>query len=245
MEEVLCRGGTGHLGEVDQRRGRYAVFMTTDLRLTRESIDTVRQQEHTGHQTIRIRQKGKTLMTMTTQPAASAPPPLATPSDLGGEGVQAIAEALNPVIADSFALYVKTKNFHWHLFGSHFRDFHLLFDEQAEQILASIDDLAERVRKIGDTTIRSISHIAQLQSIQDNNAEPVPPDEMVRELCDDNVQMVKGSAPPMRSATDTGMSRRPASWKPSSMDLSDAPGSWTKYSRALPMANSRICDKEV
>ena len=131
-------------------------------------------------------------MTTTTQPATSAPPPLATPSDLTSEGVQAIAEALNPVIADSFALYVKTKNFHWHLIGSHFRDYHLLFDEQAEQILASIDDLAERVRKIGDTTIRSISHIAQLQSIQDNNAELVPPDEMLRELCDDNVQMVKG-----------------------------------------------------
>lgn len=131
-------------------------------------------------------------MTMTTQPATSAPPPLATPSDLTSEGVQAIAEALNPVIADSFALYVKTKNFHWHLIGSHFRDYHLLFDEQAEQILASIDDLAERVRKIGDTTIRSISHIAQLQSIQDSNAGLVPPDEMLCELCDDNVQMVKG-----------------------------------------------------
>src|SRR5436309_10766944 len=124
--------------------------------------------------------------TLETKPLVKLSTPasvLATVTDLSPQEARAVTEAVNPLIADSFALYVKTKNFHWHLFGSHFRDYHFLFDEQAEQILASIDDLAERVRKIGDTTIRSISHIAQLQSIEDNNAELVPPDEMLRELC--------------------------------------------------------------
>src|SRR5919205_557906 len=101
--------------------------------------------------------------------AFPAPPPLATPTDLQEEAVGSIAEAVNPLIADAFALYVKTKNFHWHLAGSHFRDYHLLFDEQADAIFASIDIMAERVRRIGGTTIRSISHISQLQTIADDN----------------------------------------------------------------------------
>src|SRR4051812_5335890 len=91
-----------------------------------------------------------------------APPPLATPTDLKPSEVKAVVEALNPLIADAYALYVKTKNFHWHLSGSHFRDYHLLFDEQADAIFASIDPLAERARRIGGTTIRSIGHIAHL-----------------------------------------------------------------------------------
>src|SRR6266850_4416531 len=91
------------------------------------------------------------------------PRQLATPTDLKLKEVQAVTEAVNPLIADAFALYVKTKNFHWHVYGSHFRDYHLLFDEQAESVLGAIDSLAERVRKIGGTTIRSISHISQLQ----------------------------------------------------------------------------------
>ena len=115
-----------------------------------------------------------------------APAQLATPTDLPQEGVQAITEALNPLVADSFALYVKTKNFHWHLAGSHFRDYHLMFDEQADQIFATIDVLAERVRKIGGTTLRSIGHIAQLQSVKDNNADFVTPLEMLRELIEEN-----------------------------------------------------------
>lgn len=115
-----------------------------------------------------------------------APPPLATPTDLKAEEVQAVAEAVNPIIADAFALYVKTKNFHWHLAGSHFRDYHLLFDEQAEDIFASIDILAERVRKIGGTTIRSISHISALQTIPDDNDDFVPPLEMMNRLLADN-----------------------------------------------------------
>jgi starvation-inducible DNA-binding protein len=111
---------------------------------------------------------------------------LATPTDLKPDEVQAVTEAVNPLIADSFAFYVKAKNFHWHLSGSHFRDYHLLFDEQAEAVFASIDDLAERVRKIGGTTIRSVAHISRLQTIADDNDEFVPAGEMVRRLLADN-----------------------------------------------------------
>ncbi len=93
-----------------------------------------------------------------------APAQLATATDLTSKEVQAITEALNPLVADLFALYVKTKNFHWHLAGSHFRDYHLLLDEHADQIFAAIDILAERVRRLGGTTIRSISHIGQAQA---------------------------------------------------------------------------------
>ncbi len=115
-----------------------------------------------------------------------APKELATPTDLKPEEVRAVVEALNPLIADAFALYTKTKNFHWHIASSHFRDYHLLLDEQAESILDSIDPLAERVRRIGGTTIRSITHIHQLQTIQDDNNEYVPPDKMIQELIKDN-----------------------------------------------------------
>ncbi len=115
-----------------------------------------------------------------------AHPRLATPTDLSAEGVQAITDACNPIIADSFALYVKTKNFHWHLSGSHFHSYHLLFDEQAESIESGIDPLAERLRKIGATTIRSISHISQAQTISDDNDEYVSPADMILRLLADN-----------------------------------------------------------
>ena len=114
------------------------------------------------------------------------PTELSTATDLREEEVRAITEAVNPLIADAFALYVKTKNFHWHLFGSHFRDYHLLFDEQADQIFDSIDVMAERVRKVGGATIRSIGHISELQTIKDDNSELVPAGEMVRRLLEDN-----------------------------------------------------------
>jgi len=114
-----------------------------------------------------------------------APSDLATTTDLTQAEVKAITEAVNPLVADAFTLYVKTKNFHWHLYGSHFRDFHLLFDEHADQIFDSIDVMAERVRRIGGTTIRSISHIAQLQTIEDDNDDLVPAGEMIRRLLDD------------------------------------------------------------
>jgi len=116
---------------------------------------------------------------------------LATSTDLTSEEVKAVTEAVNPLIADAYALYVKTKNFHWHLFGSHFRDYHLLFDEHADSIFDSIDIMAERVRKIGGTTIRSIGHISQLQTIEDDNEEEVPAGEMVRRLMEDNGHIAK------------------------------------------------------
>ena len=120
-----------------------------------------------------------------------APPQLETVTDLAPQEVQAVTQALNPLIADTFALYVKTKNFHWHLSGSHFRDYHLLFDEQAEALFHSIDKMAERVRRIGGTTIRSISHIEQLQTIQDDNNDFVPPGDMVKRLMEDNAHMAR------------------------------------------------------
>jgi starvation-inducible DNA-binding protein len=118
----------------------------------------------------------------------SYPPPkqLATPSDLKPEEVERVVTAVNPLIADAFALFTKTKNFHWHIASSHYRDYHLLLDEQAASIFESIDTLAERMRRIGGTTIRSISHISQLQTIEDDNRDFVPPDEMIEELLSDN-----------------------------------------------------------
>ena len=119
------------------------------------------------------------------------PSQLAVVTDLASEATQAITEALNPLIADLFALYVKTKNFHWHLSGSHFRDYHLLFDEHADQIFGAIDILAERVRRVGGTTIRSISHIHQLQGVSDNNEAFVAPGDMARQLMEDNAHLAK------------------------------------------------------
>lgn len=120
-----------------------------------------------------------------------APPALATTTDLAPQEAKAVTEAVNPLIADAFALYVKTKNYHWHLHGSHFRDYHVLFDEQAEAIFGSIDAMAERVRKVGGMTIRSVSEISQLQTIQDDNSNPVSADEMVNRLLEDNAHMAK------------------------------------------------------
>jgi starvation-inducible DNA-binding protein len=120
-----------------------------------------------------------------------APSQLATVTDLTQKEVQAITEALNPIIADFFALYVKTKNFHWHLAGSHFRDYHLLFDEHADQIFDSIDILAERVRRLGGTTIRSISHISELQTIEDDNNDFVPAGAMLQHLMEDNAHLAR------------------------------------------------------
>src|SRR6188508_2679330 len=107
------------------------------------------------------------------------PPQLATKTDLSPQETKAVTEAVNPLIADSFALYVKTKNFHWHLSGPRFRDFHLLFDEHAAEILASIDPLAERLRKIGGTTITSIGHIDRLQTLEDDDDTYVPDMQMI------------------------------------------------------------------
>ena len=115
-----------------------------------------------------------------------AAPALDTPTDLSDEAVGKLSAKLTEILADAFALYVKTKNFHWHISGPHFRDYHLLLDEQSEQIFATTDDLAERVRKIGGTTLRSIGQISKLQTIADNDESFVPAKKMLRELMNDN-----------------------------------------------------------
>src|SRR5713101_653484 len=115
--------------------------------------------------------------------------PLNTPTDLKSNAVQEISGALTTLLADMFALYMKTKNFHWHMSGPHFRDYHLLLDEQADQIFATTDAIAERVRKIGGTTLRSIGHVGRLQRVLDNDADFVTPLDMLAELRDDNKQL--------------------------------------------------------
>jgi starvation-inducible DNA-binding protein len=125
-------------------------------------------------------------------------PALDTPTDLSQEATSEISAALNGILADAFALYLKTKNFHWHVSGPHFRDYHLLFDEQAADILGTTDEIAERVRKIGGTTLRSIAHISKLQSLEDNEEAFVPAREMLRELMNDNKAVTKT----MREAHD-------------------------------------------
>ena len=116
---------------------------------------------------------------------------LETPTDLDRKGVSEISTSLRQLLADVFALYVKTKNFHWHMSGRHFRDYHLLLDEHAEQIFAMTDEIAERARKIGGTTIRSITDIAQHQRLKDNNDELVTPGNMLAEVCADNQHLTR------------------------------------------------------
>ena len=127
---------------------------------------------------------------MTTETLVMRNEDLGTPTDLSADAVRDISGALNALLADMFALYVKTKNFHWHVSGPHFRDFHLLLDEQADQIFATTDPIAERVRKIGGTTLRSIGQIAARKRLLDNDAEFVTPRDMLAELREDNKQLV-------------------------------------------------------
>jgi len=112
--------------------------------------------------------------------------PIATPTDLDAAATKDIAAVMNGMLADAFALYLKTKNFHWHMSGPHFRDYHLLLDEQADQILAMTDPIAERIRKVGGSTLKSIGHVAQMQRLLDNDAEYVEPLDMLAELREDN-----------------------------------------------------------
>lgn len=123
--------------------------------------------------------------------ADAAPSKLATPTDLQTNAVSSVADALNAALADCYALYLKTKNFHWHVSGPHFRDYHLLLDDQATQIFAITDAVAERVRKTGGVTLRSIGDIARHQSIKDNDADFVGPTDMLSELRDDNLKLVE------------------------------------------------------
>jgi starvation-inducible DNA-binding protein len=116
---------------------------------------------------------------------------LDTPTDLKHAGVEEISEELRKLLADVFALYVKTKNFHWHMSGRHFRDYHLLLDEQSDQIFAMTDDVAERARKIGGTSLHSISDIARHQRLKDNNHEVVTPAQMLTELSEDNQKLTR------------------------------------------------------
>ena len=115
--------------------------------------------------------------------------PVDTPTDLSAEATRDIAGAMNAILADVFALYLKTKNFHWHLSGPHFRDYHLMLDEHGDQLFAMTDPIAERMRKIGGSTLKSIGHIARLQRVLDNDAEYVDPEDMLAELCEDNKAM--------------------------------------------------------
>jgi starvation-inducible DNA-binding protein len=124
-------------------------------------------------------------------PTLRVNPALATPTDLLADGVDAVAAELRSLLADVFALYVKTKNFHWHMSGPHFRDYHLLLDEQGEQIFAMTDDIAERARKIGGTSLRSIGDIAHHQRLRDNNENYVAPQEILAELTADNLQLTR------------------------------------------------------
>ncbi len=130
--------------------------------------------------------------------------PLATPTDLKAAATRDIAGAMNGILADVFALYLKTKNFHWHMSGPHFRDYHLLLDEQADQIYAMADPIAERVRKLGGSTLRSIGHIARMQRVLDNDADYVEPRDMLAELQDDN----KNLAARLREAHDVSDDHR-------------------------------------
>src|ERR1700712_4663799 len=125
-------------------------------------------------------------------PKDNAPSPaLATPTDLGRNDKSKVADALNGILADTFALYLKTKNFHWHMSGPHFRDYHLMLDDQSAQIIGTTDDIAERVRKIGATTLRSIGDVSRRQSTTDNDAEFVAPVAMLKELHADNLSLVE------------------------------------------------------
>ena len=131
-------------------------------------------------------------------------PDLKTPTDLRSNATKSVADALNGVLADSYALYFKTKNFHWHVSGPHFRDYHLMFDEQAAQILATTDLIAERVRKTGNATLRSIGDIGRRQSLTDNDADYVAPADMLNELREDNLRLVEALRAAKSAATEAG-----------------------------------------
>lgn len=123
---------------------------------------------------------------------------LKTPTDISSNAAKTVAQALNTLLADSYALYLKTKNFHWHVSGPHFRDYHLMLDDQATQILGTTDAIAERVRKTGNTTLRSIGDIARHQTIEDNDADYVSAEDMLAELRQDNLKLVES----LREAKD-------------------------------------------
>ena len=136
--------------------------------------------------------------------------PLATPTDLKAAATKDISGAMNAILADVFALYLKTKNFHWHMSGPHFRDYHLLLDEQADQLFAMTDPIAERIRKMGGTTLRSIGHIARTAARSDNDADYVEPEDMLAELREDSKTLAARCARLTASAKSTTTSPPPA-----------------------------------
>jgi starvation-inducible DNA-binding protein len=141
---------------------------------------------------------GERLHTRQEMKQMATPQERETPTDLPAQNARSVADALNGILADSYALYLKTKNFHWHVSGPHFRDYHLLFDEQAAEILLTTDAIADRVRKTGNTTLRSIGDIARRQTIRDNDAEFVAAKDMLIELREDNLSLVQS----LREAKD-------------------------------------------
>ena len=153
---------------------------------------------------------------------------LGTPTDLKPEATRDISAALAGLLADVFALYLKTKNFHWHMSGPHFRDYHLLLDEQGDQIFAMTDAIAERARKIGGTTLRSIGDIARRQRILDNDADYVDPKDMLAELRDDNKSLTSPCARSTTCATSTATSRPQACSRSGSTRPSGARGSCSR-----------------
>jgi starvation-inducible DNA-binding protein len=138
----------------------------------------------------------------TLEPQSKIAAPLDTPTDLSDAAVREVSAALNRLLADTFALYLKTKNFHWHVSGPHFRSYHLLFDEQAGEIFGTTDELAERVRKIGGSTLRSIGEIARLQTVKDNDKAFVAPGEMLSELMADNKAQIENMRKAHKLADD-------------------------------------------
>ncbi|MBV9045299.1 MAG: DNA starvation/stationary phase protection protein [Alphaproteobacteria bacterium] len=130
-------------------------------------------------------------MAKNSKPKGKAPARLETQTDISDNAIPELAQALNGLVADSYVLYLKTKNFHWHVSGPHFRDYHLLFDEQAAEIFASTDELAERVRKLGARTVHSLAEMLTLTSIKENEADYVSPGDMLRELMQDNKTVVR------------------------------------------------------
>jgi starvation-inducible DNA-binding protein len=135
---------------------------------------------------------------------ADPAPALDTPTDLPRNDIRTTADALNAALADCFALYLKTKNYHWHVSGPHFRDYHLMLDEQAAQILAVTDDVAERVRKTGNTTLRSIGDVSRRQGLADDDRDFVPPDEMLATLREDNLKLVRAFRDAREKAEEAG-----------------------------------------
>ena len=159
--------------------------------------------------------------------------PLKTPTALGADATQDISGALNILLADMFALYMKTKNFHWHVSGPHFRDYHLLLDEEAGQIYATTDAIAERVRKIGGTTLRSIGQIGRLQRVLDNDADFVTPLDIWESCATTTCNLQRICARRTASATSTAMSRRRASWRTGSTRLNSVSGFCSRRAGAV------------